>query len=250
MIGLESFKEYFKGYENQYVIIGGTACEQMLEINEYDFRVTKDIDMVLIIEALTKEFGETFWNYIKEAEYKYINKGTGKAQFYRFAQPKSFEFPSMIELFAKSQEWFEGYVEKNVVPIHVDDEVSSLSAILLDDDYYFLLTEGADVIDGVSFLKTEYLIPFKAKAWIDLKQRKDSGEKIDSKDIRKHKNDIIRLYVLLTPNIRVNLPKTIKEDMSIFLKELGKEDIDFKQFNMRTTKENLIKMISDIYDLK
>ena len=56
MIGLESFKEYFKGYENQYVIIGGTACEQMLEINEYDFRVTKDIDMVLIIEALTKEF--------------------------------------------------------------------------------------------------------------------------------------------------------------------------------------------------
>ena len=115
---------------------------------------------------------------------------------------------------------------------------------------YFLLTEGADVIDGVSFLKTEYLIPFKAKAWIDLKQRKDSGEKIDSKDIRKHKNDIIRLYVLLTPNIRVNLPKTIKEDMSIFLKELGKEDIDFKQFNMRTTKENLIKMISDIYDIK
>ena len=141
-------------------------------------------------------------------------------------------------------------MEKNVVPIHVDDEVSSLSAILLDDDYYFLLTEGADVIDGVSFLKTEYLIPFKAKAWIDLKQRKDSGEKIDSKDIRKHKNDIIRLYVLLTPNIRVNLPKTIKEDMSIFLKELEKEDIDFKQFNMRTTKENLIKMISDIYDIK
>ena len=76
------------------------------------------------------------------------------------------------------------------------------------------------------------------------------AKKIDSKDIRKHKNDIIRLYVLLTPNIRVNLPKTIKEDMSIFLKELEKEDIDFKQFNMRITKENLIKMISDIYDIK
>lgn len=96
MIGIESFRKYFKGYENQYVIIGGTACEQVLEFNEYDFRVTKDIDMVLIIEALTKEFGETFWNYIKEADYKYINKGSGKAQFYRFAQPKSLEYPSMI----------------------------------------------------------------------------------------------------------------------------------------------------------
>lgn len=250
MIGIESFKRYFKGYENQYVIIGGTACEQVLEFNEYDFRVTKDIDMVLIIEALTKEFGETFWNYIKEADYKYINKGTGKAQFYRFAQPKSSDYPLMIELFAKSQDWFEGYMEKNVVPIHIDDEVSSLSAILLDEDYYSLLTKGIGIIDGVSILKTEYLIPFKAKAWIDLTQRKENGEKVDSKDIRKHKNDIIRLYVLLTPNIRVELPKTIKDDMSIFLKMMEKEEINLKQFNIRSTKENLIKMLNDIYDIK
>ena len=250
MIGIESFKKYFKGYENQYVIIGGTACEQVLEFNEYDFRVTKDIDMVLIIEALTKEFGETFWNYIKEADYKYINKGSGKAQFYRFAQPKSLEYPSMIELFAKSQDWFEGYMEKNVVPIHIDDEVSSLSVILLDEDYYSLLTKGIGIINGVSILKTEYLIPFKAKAWIDLTQRKENGEKVDNKDIRKHKNDIIRLYVLLTPNIRVELPETIKEDMSIFLKMMEKEEINLKQFNIRSTKENLIKTLSDIYEIK
>ena len=250
MIGIESFKKYFKGYENQYVIIGGTACEQVLEFNEYDFRVTKDIDMVLIIDALTKEFGETFWNYIKEPDYKYINKGSGKAQFYRFAQPKSSDYPSMIELFAKSQDWFEGYMEKNVVPIHIDDEVSSLSAILLDEDYYSLLTKGIGIIDGVSILKTEYLIPFKAKAWIDLTQRKENGEKVDSKDIRKHKNDIIRLYVLLTPNIRVELPEAIKEDMSIFLKMMEKEEINLKQFSIRSTKDVLIKMLSEIYDIR
>lgn len=206
--------------------------------------------MVLIIEALTKEFGETFWNYIKEADYKYINKGSGKAQFYRFAQPKSLEYPSMIELFAKSQDWFEGYMEKNVVPIHIDDEVSSLSVILLDEDYYSLLTKGIGIINGVSILKTEYLIPFKAKAWIDLTQRKENGEKVDNKDIRKHKNDIIRLYVLLTPNIRVELPEAIKEDMSIFLKMMEKEEINLKQFNIRSTKENLIKTLSDIYEIK
>ena len=206
--------------------------------------------MVLIIEALTKEFGETFWNYIKEADYKYINKGSGKAQFYRFAQPKSLEYPSMIELFAKSQDWFEGYMEKNVVPIHIDDEVSSLSVILLDEDYYSLLTKGIGIINGVSILKTEYLIPFKAKAWIDLTQRKENGEKVDNKDIRKHKNDIIRLYVLLTPNIRVELPEAIKEDMSIFLKMMEKEEINLKQFSIRSTKDVLIKMLSEIYDIR
>ena len=25
--GIERFKEFFKGFENSYVIIGGTACE-------------------------------------------------------------------------------------------------------------------------------------------------------------------------------------------------------------------------------
>lgn len=31
MIGIASFKEYFKGFEDQYVIIGGTACEIFMQ---------------------------------------------------------------------------------------------------------------------------------------------------------------------------------------------------------------------------
>ena len=51
----------------------------------FDFRATKDIDMVLIIEALTAEFGTAFWNYITEAGYEHKNKSTGETQFYRFS---------------------------------------------------------------------------------------------------------------------------------------------------------------------
>ena len=69
----------------------------------------------------------------------------------------------MIELFAKSQDWFEGYMEKNVVPIHIDDEVSSLSVILLDEDYYSLLTKGIGIINGVSILKLNILFLLKLK---------------------------------------------------------------------------------------
>lgn len=65
MIGIESFKQYFKGFENQYVIIGGTACELLMSDQELDFRATKDIDMVLIVETLSKEFGEIFGNMCK-----------------------------------------------------------------------------------------------------------------------------------------------------------------------------------------
>lgn len=67
--GIAKFKEYFKGFENQYVIIGGTACDIIMENEELPFRATKDIDIVLIVESITAEFGRRFWEYIKEAKY-------------------------------------------------------------------------------------------------------------------------------------------------------------------------------------
>ena len=42
-----------------------------------------------------------------------------------------------------------------------------------------------------------YLIPFKAKAWMDLTDRKAAGEHVDSKNIKKHKNDVFRLTELI-----------------------------------------------------
>ncbi|RGH40342.1 MULTISPECIES: hypothetical protein [Clostridia] len=49
--GLDTFQKYFKDYEEQYVLIGGTACDILFESNEVNFRATRDLDMVLIIEA-------------------------------------------------------------------------------------------------------------------------------------------------------------------------------------------------------
>lgn len=48
--GLEIFKDYFKGYEDQYVLIGGAACDILFEEREATFRKTRDLDMVIIIE--------------------------------------------------------------------------------------------------------------------------------------------------------------------------------------------------------
>lgn len=87
VVGLESFKAWFRGYENQYAIIGGTACDLLMAEEGIDFRATKDIDLVLIVEALTPEFGRRFWEYIVQAGYEYRNKSTGSPQFYRFSRP-------------------------------------------------------------------------------------------------------------------------------------------------------------------
>lgn len=43
-------------------------------------------------------------------------------------------------------------------------ELSSLSAILLDDEYYEFVQEGTRVVDGLSVLAPEYVVPL-ASAW-------------------------------------------------------------------------------------
>lgn len=168
VIGLESFKSHFQGFESEYIIIGGTACDIIMESEDMFFRATKDIDMVLIVEALTPEFVKRFWDYIREAEYQHQNKSTGKPQFYRFTHPKNEEYPAMIELFSRKIDSFEEDPTARITPIPVEDEISSLSAILLNDEYYDFLKHGQVIIDGVPVLKAEYIIPFKAKAWLDL----------------------------------------------------------------------------------
>ena len=37
------------------------------------------------------------------------------------------------------------------------------------------------MVDGIPVLSPTCLIPFKAKAWLDLKERKLNGEQVDSK---------------------------------------------------------------------
>lgn len=56
VIGLDKFKDYFKEYESCYLIIGGSACDIIIENGGFTSRATDDIDIVLIIEALTPEF--------------------------------------------------------------------------------------------------------------------------------------------------------------------------------------------------
>lgn len=222
--GLKSFKEWFQGYEENYAIIGGTACDLLMNEAGIEFRATKDIDMVLIVEAFNTDFSSHFWKYIKTAGYEHRFKSNGKPEFYRFIKPKSLEYPTMIELFSRRIEGITLHQDTMLTPIPVEDDISSLSAILLDNAYYDFLLNGVKLVDNIPILDAVHLIPFKAKAWLDLMMRKAKGDQIDSKNIRKHKNDIIRLSVLLSPENKINLPETIKSDMQYFLSKIDEPE--------------------------
>ncbi len=51
--------------------------------------------------------------------------------------------------------------------ISVEDDIVSLSAILLEDGYYEALDLAKQKIDGVTIIDQTILIPFKARAFLD-----------------------------------------------------------------------------------
>ena len=243
MVGIELFRDYFQDYADQYVLIGGAACDISFGNNEVDFRATKDLDIVLIVEALTVEFAERFWDFIRAG--RYINKlrSNGKPQFYRFEKPETEGYPVMLELFARS----ETIIGENseLTPIHIDDSVSSLSAILLDESYYEALLIGRVIIDGISVLRPEWIIPFKAKAWLDLQEK----ENVDSRNIKKHRNDIIRIASELTLS-PVDLPEKVKEDMKLFISGFSVTDTELKSLRIKGVRsEDIIELLHNTYKI-
>ena len=70
MEGLEKFREAFEAYSENYVIIGGTACDIALTGTTVRPRATHDIDMIVIVEKMTGDFAEHFWQFVREGGYR------------------------------------------------------------------------------------------------------------------------------------------------------------------------------------
>ncbi|MFW6030762.1 MAG: hypothetical protein ACOCRO_11015, partial [Halanaerobiales bacterium] len=158
-----------------------------------------------------------------------------KRQYYRFTKPEDSSFPKMIELFSRHPNNFQLNSDKGLTPIYIDETIASLSVILLNDAYYNLLIEGNITVDGFSIIDIETLILFKVKAWLDLKRRRESGNKVDSKDIKKHKNDVFRLLVNVSPTARIKTVEVVQKDINQFVKQIQNNKPDINNLGIRGT---------------
>ena len=201
--GIERWKEYFNDYKDKYVLIGGAACNLLEEELDMNPRATKDLDLVLVVEALTPDFGARLWDFIKSANYADRSKGENefKHEYYRFTNPEDKAYPKQIELFARSTGILNLPSDAHIEPLSVGEDLSSLSAILMDDDYY--------------------AFTIKAKAYTEMLDRKAKGEQVDSRDIEKHKKDVFRLIAMLPQDSRFSLPEKLRNDMSDFYQRIG-----------------------------
>lgn len=245
--GIDIFRKHFCNFKDQYTIIGGFACDLLMADAGLDFRQTADIDMVLIVEALTEEFAGAFWNFIELGGYKARQRSGGRPEFYRFIHPSDPAFPKMIELFSRPQCGVVLRPDTHLMPLHIADEISSLSAILLNDDYYQFLLAGRTEADGIVILDAEHIIPFKMKAWLDLKEKKAQGLHVNSKDIRKHRLDVFRLFPLIRADRKIPVPPSVASDIRDFISQILATEMKLDDIGISRSKESILEIYKNMY---
>lgn len=247
--GLDRLKHYLDGLNDSYIIIGGVACDILLSDADLHFRSTKDVDLIVIAENRLPEIGDAIWHLVEDGGYTPAKRQEGEACFYRFTHPSNPGFPAVIELFSRSPDFLDNMEDAIAAPLPLGDDIASLSAILLDDNYYCFAKSGMEITNNMTVLDELHLIPFKAKAFLDLNERKKRGEHVDSKDIKKHKNDVFRLMQLLPTNRRIKLVDPIKTDMEQFCSIISKEGAPLKQLGMPFGLDEALSVLRDTYNL-
>jgi len=217
MIGLEKFRAYFADYTDNYVVIGGIACGIYADMNAQPARVTHDIDTILVVEALSRPFVERFWQLVKDAGYSNQENSQGRHEHFRFSEPADKTYPEQIELFSRDVGILAVPEDARLTPIPTDDDVSSLSAILMEPEYYHYTIAHSELVAGVHIARQESLICLKCKAYNDLTSRKTKGETIDSRKIMKHKRDVFRLILQLPAEAQFALPELLWGDVQEFM---------------------------------
>lgn len=245
--GIDIFRDHFSNFKDQYIVIGGFACDLLMSDAGLDFRQTADIDMIITVEAQTTEFARAFWGFIEAGGYRARQRSSGKPEFYRFVDPANSSYPKMIELFSRPQNNINVQPDSHLMPLHIGDEVSSLSAILLDDDYYHFILNGKTVANNISILDAEHIIPLKMKAWLDLKEKKEQGTHVNSRDIRKHRLDVFRLFPLVREDLNIPVPAVVAEDIKRFIAEMREKDMRLTDIGITRPRDFILDIYSKIY---
>jgi hypothetical protein len=225
VLGLDVFARYFSSFSDCYCLIGGAALSLIYDHHGLSSRATKDLDVVVLLNAKTPTFVKAISRFIEEGGYQVATASPNYCS-YRFAKPQNGAFPKQVEIFTKSQAL--GLTLKSSVQ-HLSLEAGvSFSSIVLDPVYFDYITAHS-TRGEMTYIEDYAIVPLKAKAYLENKKlllARVPGIYEDT--VRKHARDVIR-FVQDFPLQKISLPPPIKQDCEAFLQAVKKENYPIEE---------------------
>lgn len=85
------------------------------------------------------------------------------------------------------------------------------------------------------------------KAWLDLKGKKAEGIHVNSKDIKKHRLDVFRLFQLVRDGQKTTVLKSVGEDITQFIAQMRKTEIRLTDIGINRPKDSILDIYSNMY---
>ena len=226
--GIQQFEKAFAPFSDSFIVIGGSACRAVLSDGLIQPRRTRDIDMVLVLENVGKDFMGAFWKFIKEGGYKFASRknaeGEVKYVFYSFVGGIE-GYPSQIEILSKPVGGIGLPADYYIEYIETNEDYSHLSAIILDPDYYAYLTTHFVIREGIRYASPDSLICLKALAYMNLSAERAVGRQVNSDDLKKHRRDVMMAVASLDPSDSFEVSAHIKEVLTSFVQAIADPQI-------------------------
>ena len=92
----------------------------------------------------------------------------------------------------------------------------------MDDDFYDFTVRHSRVTDGIRYADPAALIALKAKAYLNLREDKRVGRHVNSKDIKKHRSDVLKNVVIMEDD-NVEAPASIVACVHDFVSSIHSE---------------------------
>lgn len=242
---IETLLGYLRNNANCYFLIGGHAAALHFEKIGLEFRATKDYDIVLVTGLDNSSFSEEIARFITEGEYKnkYRNE---KKTAYRFEDPKSNEFPKILEFFVKEGEYPQS-LDNRLAKLDIEVNEEKISAIVLNEEIYEFAMKNVEIIDGLSLVSIDGLVALKSFAYFRNKELFEEG-KVKKDDYLKHRRDIVRLLsVTDNDDIIANLPELLKQATKDFLPVLENANDIAKEYSIDI--KTVVKMYKKKFSL-
>ena len=96
-------------------------------------------------------------------------------------------------------------------------------------------------------METSYIIPFKMMAWVNLMHEKAEGRHVNSKDLRKHKNDVFQLFQIVPEGEIVEVTGDVADSVDAFLEMITGENIVFADLGIDSDIETETRALRETY---
>lgn len=70
---------------------------------------------------------------------------------------------------------------------------------------------------------------------------------VNERDIRKHRQDVFRLFPLVNADDKVAVSPLIYEDIQLFISEMKSADFDLKAIHIQFDKDAILEIYNSIY---